>query len=293
MKNGILEIIVTVTIGIIFIGSLLAVTINEYSTSTAVYENDGVPYAEYDGEEHTIVVSYDGTKTTITTDGKVCETPNFTLFAGGASIVYGSDAYIRLNGLGNIRAFSDNFYAVNATAGNDVTIVLTSTNAAITVGTTTTDVPITPLAYIASEGEYTLSTSPSVAEDSIIIAGTTALTGSDYISFLANGTIDDLTVGNAYSKLPTGITITDTEAVVNTTEVVTNLVRIDSVVFTATLSDSSTETGTYTYFLAPKEIQYDNPQYVGDYGGLFSAIIIIAVAALLLIGVRAITGNRD
>lgn len=275
---------VTVAIGVfvaaIVILSIAAPVIHAGTAETLTYTNEGTPYAEYDGEQHIIKLSYDGTDLTITADGVECQNPDFSLY-GSATIVYGSDGLIRLSSNGNVRGFADNLYRLNMTSGVDVTITIGATTTVVSDGTTTLNVPLTPLAYIAPTGDYVLSVSPCVTDDSIIIAGTTDYSGGYFASTLANGPIDDLTVANAYCWFGEGVTVSNVEAVVNSSAVSGNLVKIDNVEFTTEASNSNEYTAVYSYFLAPAVVEYNNPNFID------STVTTIAgmLPVLMLVGV--------
>lgn len=292
-KNNLLTLAIALTVGVILAGSLLMPVLSDYTTATRTYTNEGVPYASFDGETHTIVLSYDGTTTTITTDGEPCELPDLNLY-GSATIVYGSDAIIRIGKTGNVRGFSDSFYGVDATAGNDATIVVTSTVTTLTVGNTTRTVPLTPLAYIASEGDYRLSLKPCITDDNVIIGGTTNTSGGHYINTVAVGQINDLTIANPFSDLGTGVTITSIDATPTTSAVVGNLLKIENISFNAELSDSSEVTAIFSYFLAPASVVYNDPNYLGDANAaILGAIPVLVIVALITMALGSMYLKRD
>lgn len=287
MEMKIVGITVAILVSITVLAGVLMPILTDYGSDTFTYTNTGTPYAAFDGETHTIVVSYDGSTTTITTDGESCQLPDFSLY-GNATIIYGSDAIIRLNNAGAIRGFSDAFYGINATSGKDVTLELSSTAVTMTDGTDTRVVPITPLAYIASEGEYRLSLNPCVTDDTVIIGGTSELTGGKYISTVAVGPVDDLSITNPFCNLGTGVTITSIEATVNATDVSGSLKKIDNITFNVVLSDDTEQNAVFSYFLAPEKVTYDNPNYLGDNVSSLLLVIPMLVIVAILIGVVAL-----
>ena len=156
-------------------------------------------------------------------------------------------------------------------------------------------------AYIASEGEMVMCLKPYVLQDSDVIIGGYAhnlnSTDGDVVSigYCASGAIADISAPTAVlapiSK--DGNTVSSTAVDVNLDKVRSDLYKVDKLLFETTWSDGETTTATYTYFLAPGEIAYENPEYVGDdYSAIFGAIIVIAIAALLMIGVGMVT-RRD
>lgn len=285
-----------VTLGVILIGSLLAPMLSEYTTATKTYTNEGTPYAIFDGESHEIVIAIDeGGVISISTDGEACQIP--TGFNNTATIVYAEDGYARiaLNG-GNTRVFvSNSADGITPTTTKPVTLTIEATGITMTNGTTTYESECSPLAYIASEGPYVLTTKPGVAADSTIyLGGTTNYSSGNYIAFVGYGTTEDITATNAYSS-PTSdptVTISSVSAVATTSKINENIEKIDNVLFTATLSNESTLTGTFTYFLAPATITWDDPDYIGSAGSaILIAIPLMAIAALLLLVVRFFVGR--
>lgn len=284
--------IVAVTVGIILIGTVLSSAVAAYSNETLTYTNEGTPFAAFDDETHTIVVSYDGSKYVITTDGEECELPDLSLY-GAATIVYGDDAFIRLSKSGQVRGYINGAMVQggNVSASVTSTIVINGEGATLTFSNTTNTMAFTPYAYIAPEGEYVLSVSPCVTDDSIIIGGITVI-DTEALGFVAHGTISDLTASVVYIDGFGDVTVTDLDWTVNTSKVTTNLVKIDNVTFTATMSDDSTFTGIYSYFLAPASVVYDDPDYLGAANvAILGVVVVMSIIAVLMIMVNIV--RRD
>lgn len=297
MDNRLIGILVALTVGIIMVGSLVAPIVASYGYETKDYVNDGVPYAAYDGKTHTVVVGLDSdSELYITSDGKEVELPDFSLYSS-ATIIYGdNDGFVRINSVGRVQTYTvtTNTGAV-AEVDTPVSLTLSDDGVRLAKGSNYTDVEFTPTAYISTKGDYVLTKNPIVYTDSnIIIAGVTWIVeDTTYATFMANGTIEDLEVTTGVENSDT-LSVSSVSAEVNTTELSGNdyLVTIDSVVFTATMSDSSEWTGTYNYFLAPKVVHYPNDGYIGfGVSGLMAAIVVVCLIALLVIPTKLI--SRD
>lgn len=287
--------ILAVTVGIIMIGSILAVVISGFDSETLTYTNEGIPYATMDEDSHTIVISYDGTDYSITSDGESTEVPDLSLY-GSATIVYGSDGLVRLGSNGYVRGFTTSgLGGLNVDEDTPITVVTNSDGATISDGATTLAYPFTPSHYIAVSGDYVLCQNPRVTDDTVILAGITSYNSYvETIAWYGTGTIEEITASVIYASLTDSKTVSSVSAEVNTTAITTDLVKIDSIVFTAELSDSSEYTATFSYFLAPMTITYENAMYVGDgAAGLLSAVMVVSILAVLMVAVKLVKGRDD
>lgn len=296
--NDLVKLIVGVAVGALMLSAILVPVTSDSTTATYEKINEGTPYAEYDGESHTIIVSLESNTLGITTDGEPCEIP--VGYNSSATIVYGNAGYVRLavgsTGYGNVRVYvSETGNSLTPTAGSPVTITIESDSVTIAKNTTTYTASFVPLAYIASSGDYVLTTSPYVTEDSVIyIGGTTTYSNNRYISFVGYGDTNDLTATTAFSapSSDSTVTIEGVTTSVNTSPVIADIIQIDTVVFTANLSDESTLNGTFSYFLAPKTVQCANPNYAGDDIASILGVIPILVTVGLILGVVGVAFSR-
>ena len=304
-SKHILGLLVAIVIGVIMVGSLLAPTIDTYSDKELTVENTGMPYTEAGGD-HTIILTTDG----ITYDGEAVDMTQFPGSFNTYTLVYGQESFVRW-GITNALTASDadGLRTFNITAGNTITIVLTETTVTVTTTASSQSFTADDVLYHISPtgGDYVLALNPYVSDDDeVYAAGDTYFTGTGRpapirLWIVWTGELEEITVnangfnGSGY----TAVAITDTT--VNIDNVKSNLYRYDSVVFnytaTATVEDVSTDyplTSTYTYFLAPAEVSYDNPAYLGsEYEGLLGAIVVIAIAGLLLLIVGAVVRRRN
>lgn len=304
--KNILGLIVTCVLGIIMIGSLLGPAISDYSEAKLTVENTGMPYTEAGGD-HTILITADG----MTYDG---ETIDITLFPGnftGYTIVYGEQSFVR---------WSTNSGVLTAGAGltlrqfnvtdNTITVALSDNSVTVTTTASTQTFTANDVLYHISPsgGDYVLALNPYVNdEQTVYAAGDTFYSGSGRpgtlrIWIVWTGELDTITVsasGFNGAAAYTDVEVTNTTATL--TNINSNLYRYDSVVidYTATATENEVDadyplTATYTYFLAPAEVSYDNPAYMGsEYEGLLGAIVVIAIAGLLLLIVGAVVRRRD
>lgn len=220
-----------------------------------------------------------------------------------ASLAVGENAILRLYSTGDLRIITTTG-TVNlgqVSAENPVTVTVTGDVLGYTDSASQAGTVSGIKAYIASDGEMTMTLKPYVLESSEVIIGGYAhnlnSTDGDVVSigYCASGAIADISAPTAVLAPVSkdGNTVSSTAVDVNLDKVRSDLYKVDKLLFESTWSDGETTTATYTYFLAPGEIRYDNPEYVGDdYSAIFGAIIVIAIAALLMIGVGMVT-RRD
>lgn len=297
--------IVTCFIGIILIGSLLSPVIDAYGEKNFTIENTGMPYTEAGGD-HIITI----TSEAMTLDGDAID---MTMFPGNFTtytIVYGEESFIRW-GSTNIIIVSDSEGLHSFTVGaNTITITLSDNTAVMsTSGSATTYTIDDVLFYVSpSGGDYILALNPYVTEgDVVYAAGDTYYTATGRPAALRIWTIwtgldGEVTVVSCGTNSSGYTSLDVTNVAVDYQNIESNLYRYNSVVFNYTTvytddQEATTDvplTSTYTYFLAPATVTYDNPTYLGDeYAGILAAVIVIALAAMLILVVRFITAGRD
>lgn len=293
MENKLIGAVVAIATAVILIGSVLVTTLDRYDDETRTYTNDGMPYAAADSDDHTIVITAD----TITVDE---EELDLTLFPEGFTqytLVFTSDGdFIRIDyDADATRIVSSSLTTFLLNSGETVTIAISGTDATITSSdTTVSSASMDNVAYyISSEGDYVMSLNPCVTSESAIIGagqtnfGTSAGLPAYTFTYASwSGTVESVTAAIVYlasSATYSAYSIASTE--VNTTAVEGNLVRIDSVLLNYSLTSSDVDysvTATYTYFLAPATVAYDNPEYVGStYAGLIAVIPIMVIVGLV------------
>lgn len=224
-----------------------------------------------------------------------------------ASLVVGEDSIVRIYSDGSVVLITANGYTDLGTVTDDNTVTLTITDDTLTYtpvgGSESTQDGV--MVYISSVGEWSMLLNPVVTDESRIIIGGYAhnlATDNDStvdIGYCASETwgefADSDITATLYPVNDNGSTVSSTAIIKNASTITTNLVKINSILFDTTWSDDGVSTATYSYFLAPTEVEYDNPEYVGSGGSaLVSAIPAIIIAAILIFAVGTfVTSKRD
>lgn len=301
MDNKMITLIITLAVGVIMAGALLAPVVSDYGQAQYTITNEGMPFAAADEDTHTITVNAEGA---ITVDG---ETIDLALFPGTFNqytIVYSDSAFVRYN-LSNVTV--ETRYSGSAGVSYDwedgVTITINGTSATVSNDTTSASKTISDVTYyIATEGDYVMAKNPIVRADDLMYgAGQTYFGGSAGLPTGVNvyttwkGSVDDGITNTLLYVSGGTYTGVAGDPVINTTEVVDGVYKIDSVKLPFTLSTDSkdyTVTATYTYFLAPATFNYDNPNYLGvGPAAILGGVIVVFLAALVLMASRA--AERD
>ena len=297
MNNKLITICITLFVGIILAGAVLVPVLNDTTGATKTYINEGTYYALADPDDDTsyvITVKSVDDVAVIDLDGEAIT----STITGGYTVVFGQHSIIRYfpeNGRvilgGTVGAGTSSQFTDLRSADSSETLTLTITgDTLVTVNGETTKTISDNWAFINPAGDYSYCYNPCVtASDRIIGGGVTYSPFSSATVICFDGTIEGIDAG-VYRSSPT-VTLNDT--VINTSNVATNLFRIDSIVFNCTQSDAD-KTATYTYFLAPKEVVYDNPNYVGSASAaILGAIPILVIVSLILAAVGVIYVNRN
>lgn len=304
-KTNLLTLVMILTVGIILGGSLLVPVLDDYTATTKEYQNLGMPFAAVDEDTHVIAVSTEG----MTVDGKSVD---YSLFPGNFSeytIVYAENAFIRL--LPNSKTIqvrantSPNFSY--STEGTVVTITITETTAVVTTTASASTATVTDVThYISTTGDYKLALNPVVKTDSELVgAGQTGFSAATWnlpadltVRLAWSGDLENIDVNvitfipNSYSS----VVVSNVE--VNTTDLKNGLYKIDSVLIHLTATDTDSNeydvTATYTYFIGPDSLIYNNPVYIGDSNSeLLNVIPILVFTALLVTAIGAILIRRN
>lgn len=285
MENKLIGTVLTIVVGVVLLGSLLIVAINDYTDETRDYRNVGTLYEPYtEGDTHTITFTEDS----VVTDGVAQNLPDTSAY-GAATIIYGSGGMIRymdtgyLSWWGTIGGSAANRSLGVATA---VTITIADTGATTAVGASSTRSIGLATMYPDPDGAYALAYNPRVLEDSTMYGCGVTTVGDASYAVAWTGTIEEITASSIFPADQEFGTIA-----VNTSNPATNLLKIDSVVIPNTTAGADF---TYTYFFAPKSVTYENPDNLGSSNSaILLSIPVIVIAGLLVITVRGFVGNRD
>lgn len=310
MKN-ILVMIVTVTIGIIFAGSLLAPVIDDVSATEKTFTNDGYYHVmDLDSDsEYKLFWDHTNPYQITLNDTDVIEFIGLTDYQ--AVTLLACDKFC-------IRFFnvSDNpriqlyggtgwgFGGASVTAGTDFTVIITGGNVSITNTATenpleTTNAVPDKLYGVSTTGPYVMkkANSPAyVLEDTsvIVLCGLTEGGGLS-AGVYAEGTIDG---GLDYTLFRPAA---ESETAIFSNEVITStavdgyigLSSLTKVEFDVTLTGGTLEP-TYTYFIVPAQVTAELSQHLDDGEiAILAAIPLMAIAALVLLVVRYFVAGRD
>lgn len=306
MNNKLLAVIITLVVGVILAGSLLVPVINDYSTATKTIENEGMPYAAASGE-HTIIVTSDG----ITYDGVPVDVSKFPGSFGSYTLVYGEKSFIRWASSTVLTVSDDDGLHQISIQDKTITISLNGSSVNVTIsGSAQTFTADDVLYHISpSGGDYVLALNPYAStNDKVYAAGDSFFASGDSrpgtirLWIVWTGEVEDITI-DAYGYTGTsfsGVSIDDTPTV-NITNPVSNLYQYQSVVFdwtaSATVEEVTTDyplQTTYTYFLAPHIVSYDNPGYIGaGSAGILAAIPVLVIVALLIVAVGMVARKNE
>ena len=299
--NRFVAVLLGLFISVIMVGTVFVSTLSPYSQAEKTYENEGVPFALMDDNEHTMVIENVGGVPKYTVDGEIIETNPIYAFNNQSTVIYGEDGYVRVWKVGNvdrirmavIESSGALAYPVNLNNGDSLTITFDNTD----IVYSTTDhpditLPIKPTAYLSNTNDYTQMIKPVVNVDSIIyLAGIVEPIHNDnaqFISVCGFGTIaeDDLTFTILPSNVGSGVTVDVSSYEITTIDKGNGLKQIDDIAITFTMSDDTTHIGHFTYFIAPTEVEYSNPIYVGaTLGAIFDILGLVAGIGVLILAV--------
>lgn len=295
MENKIIIGIVTVVISIIVLAGVLIPTLNNSTDKTLTYYNEGVAYMIADPDSidnHVIVVDADG----ITSDGETIDaspylTGDYTIVFGEHSILRYSPANGRVSFGGTLGQGTAGVWTEKRTGDSEETLTITITGDTMVMVNGETETTVTDnWAFVSTAGEYRYLVNPCVTStDRIIGGGVTYSPFSSATVICFDGTIEAINAG-IYRSSPAA-TLNSYE--VQTSVIKGDLVKIDAIKFNAT-QNSNDVTATYTYFLAPHEITYNNPAYIGDdYAGIIGVIPLLVVVAVLLAAISLFIIRRS
>lgn len=304
--SKLLTIIVTVTVGIIFVGSLMAPVVNDIqktagtpATLNNATVNEGFTYEIWDGEA--ITLQYTGGQfgsESTPLDSKYTindESSGLTVTQPTQRVVFASDAFCaRIGGgssttitinsqyIGSTTQYTEASFKFEIETGGAYTLTINYQSEIDKIEYTGT---ITWLVYGKGNGDANLvqiatPSSPFYTSDAndVVVLGNIYTTG-DNDTFYAyyDG---KLTVNPTYadvSSVNIGKTLTDGYTDVYDTTVTVNV---------------GDESFTPYFILAPADVS--GHESAGAEYSLYGAIVLLAIAAILLLGVRAILWNdRD
>lgn len=248
---------------------------------------DGVTMTAY-GHTYTVDVDVDTGNPAVTSSASLAigEESVLRLYSTGDLVVIGASGTVSLG---------------QVSEGNPVSVTVAGDVLRYTAAGGAAGTSAGMRAYIASDGEMAMSSNPYVVEDSDVILG-------GYAHDLATTTGDTVSVGYTYAGKVSdpvadavlapvsagGNAAVSTEADPELSSVRTDLLRVDGILFTTEWSDGGESVATYSYFLAPYEVVYSNPEYIGGSNAtLLGAVVVIAVVAILMMAVGAIRTGRD
>ena len=298
--SKLLTMIVTVTVGIIFVGALLGPVIDDVSATEKTFTNDGYYYMQKitadDPDEIVFTYEYIGPTSADVVFTYNGETMDITGFPSQFTIAtdlesftvrMGANEYIGLQSAGQDFAMGGHNTA-NSTltiSQGTVTFVTVSSSDVTTTKTVTytelwvyTDTPtdyvmkkMDKAAYITNESEY-------------FGAGITAMTTWN-TAISIDGDYEDF---DATIIFPPNLTTTVTNKAIVETEVsgYEDLYSLDKLTFT--INDGTTTVdATYSYFIVPAKVTAELSQHL-DSGeiALLAVLPLLAITTLLLLAVR-------
>lgn len=291
--------VVGITVALICVAVILSPIIAEYATETKTVTNDGAYFAEPDENNHTIVFK----EGYATVDDVDVEYPvgYGTGNAGNATVILGSNWMFRLDSglLRLILAGPEQSFVNFGYVTDEVTVTISGTDLTYTYNDT--EVTLNNVEYyLAEEGDMVLCYNPYITEDSLLVGGirNNSNTASADCFEIVKGTVaDGFTATNCRSYISTASPTTGdfTSTATATTDTVDgDLLKLTKISQDLTFWDESTATFTITYLLAPSEITYDNPEFLGaGIASILLAIPVMMIVAVVMMSVGLVTSKRD
>lgn len=294
MDNKLIGVIMSVVVGVILIGSLLAPTLSDASKTEETFDNS--PFAYYQMKTLENGDKWTHSQTTWTFNDTILTTSENT----GVSVVATNNTVVRQDGI--IRGTT---YGGNATSSAEV-LVVDETNT-LQLNSTRNINYISGFGAVPEGGQYVLKTYDSsvyVHEDTPLwITGYTSLADGTTSQVMVHieGTIKDgLTITLAPKQ---GGTTTDLQVVgdyrLNYSEVsgYKDLYQLTNVKFdvSGTFEEATyTKEFSYSTFIVPKEITAELSNHL-DSGeiALLGSVLVIFIASLVIIAIRSFTGRND
>lgn len=311
MDNKLIQIVITITVGIVVLGSLLVPVITEASTTETKFTNDGYYFMTFEDEGTEMTVNWDYTQPTVLTvnstevplpDKDHMSSIPFTIFC--SKTWYLRYAYDNTDGyyVGIYQNANTNTYsgAVSAERSLTVTVGADGTTT-VNNGTEHTWSNASGGFYVISEtGEYVMKTMDSDAyvhgDSEIFGYGRTYARYYNYTSELS-GSVNDGITGEFHPEstiITAGWTISDVTLNSETVSSYTDLYTVSSMTYEITGETILPYEATFSQFIVPYEITAEKSQHLDTAEiGLLAAIPVLMIVALLVITVRIFGGNRD
>lgn len=301
MDNKLLTMVLTITIGIIFAGSLMVPVINDVSATEDTLENDGYYHLKKYTAEDEVTFTWDYTNpTSFTINDETMEYTNESALA--QSVVLGQRFAARLatNNTGLTFYGAGTYINANATTPT-FTLSYSEGSISATNGTTTKPIAdVSEIYVIATEGDYVMKVTDSVAylnsgseivADSEIYASGQTFNGGANIFWHLQGTIDNMEYPDVFDS---NLTVTNEEIHGEYVADHKNLYALDNITFTATTLGGTVYNITASYFVVPAEVTAERTQHLDTAEiSLIAVIPVMVILALIMIAVQIITGRRD
>ena len=284
-------------IGIVMLAAVLMPVLNDATTVNVTIENDGVPFAAVDEDEHTITITATAENPiVITVDGEVSELPDLSLY-GSATVVYADDTFVRLGSNGAVTVYGktdqSTYGQTNIGVASDgVSISITADEVTVTNSDSTVTRIIPNMEYyICPTGDYRLSLNPYVKSDSNMMGAGISTISNKSCALVWQGTMDNITTVAVY---PSGRTATFNS--INTTEITEykDVYRVDSVVLDWADGGPVLGSPTYTYFIAPASFTAEKAVHLDPaMNGILNVIPVLIIVAILLGVLAAFITRRE
>ena len=296
--NDLIKLVVGVIVGALMLSAILTPMIHASTDETITIKNEGAYFTTPDEGDHTLVFGFEQ----VTVDGVTVPYPiGFgTGSARNATAIIGTDWMFRLDS-NMLRLLiagpSQDFKVLGNVRDSEITLTISGDSLTYTLN----DVENTldgVRYYLAPAGDMVLCYNPYIKEDTQIIGGirnNSNTAGADVFEIVEGSVQDGFTATTCRTYISTSTPTTGTftsEFDVDTTTVTTNLLKLTSINQTATFWNDATADITISYLLAPAEIEYNNPDYVGDNIAQILGVIPILVTVGLILGVVGVAFSR-
>lgn len=295
-KMNLITLVITLVVGVILAGSLLAPVVEDVTATSDTYTNEGYFYVESPGDSSVTYLFQDNA---LTINGEAVPLPTGSEYPDGLTIFYTEHICVRYDdGLFKVRGVANhNAYYLNVTVQNGTitgeyqwssegvsTINWTYEEFVGMVGQTTDRV-------MGKSVEHYLN-----ADSYIETTGLTNLTNIGWAVVHISGSITDGITVKLYNQGSgaelTTLTVSNVE--IHYTEVANHidLYKVDRITFDVT-DGTNTASATYTIYTLPAQVTADrsNPMPT-DQATIMGAIPIMVIVALLMLAVGAIAYRR-
>lgn len=296
MDNKLVMTSIAAVIGIVVLGSVLMPILDDASTKSDTYTNEGyfdMTYTEADS----IVMDWDHTDPkNITVNG---ETISLNDVTNQTTVLCGDLWLLRYDPAGGIAYYASAGSATGASVLAETDLHVEATGGTVTVtpssGTAKTNT-YTYLYCVDVDGDYVMKESTSAAyvksDSKIYGMGLTdnVLSQSVYVKF--DGTIEDPNASVFRYSGSSAITVDSTSVQATADPDHVDLYKLDKLVITVT-DGTNTADLTYSYFIVPAEVTADRAvQFTDGEIAIFSAIPAMIILAILLGVVALVIRSR-